>query len=270
MFCPVSTNLAGAPRTIGPHASGSQPDGPGGCVQTKAADGIYRGRRRVPKFVRSRYAAVVSTAVLGAALMVLIAGATLPDTKRTGPTYAQDAAALSVISADDQQAAADRASRTKNGVGPALSVDQGAPDVWLLPLHGQYVLTTLFEFRWGAMHEGVDLAIGWGTPFYAAHAGTVILCRWNGGFGYNVQIDHGQGIVTIYGHASRLACHEGEHVDAGELIGFVGDTGDSFGDHLHFQVDLNNTPTDPIPFMLNRGVDIPRHLEAATGGAVVS
>jgi murein DD-endopeptidase MepM/ murein hydrolase activator NlpD len=239
-------------------------------VRTREADGGYRGRRRVPRFIRSRYVSVIATAALGASLVVLIAAAAIPEAKRTGPTYAQDAAGMSALSADDQQAAADRANRSKDRVGPALSMDQGAPDVWLLPLHGQYELTTLFEFRWGVMHEGVDMAIAWGTPFYAAHAGTVILCRWNGGFGYNVQIDHGNGVVSIYGHSSRLLCHEGEHVEAGQLIGLVGDTGDSFGDHLHFQIDLNGTPTDPIPFMLKRGVDIPHHLEAATGGLVIS
>jgi murein DD-endopeptidase MepM/ murein hydrolase activator NlpD len=239
-------------------------------VRTKEADGTYRGRRRVPQFIRSRYMAVVTTAILGTGVVVLIAGATLPDAKATGPQYAQDAAGMSARSVDDQQAAIDRANRAKDRPGPALSVDQGRPDVWLLPVRANYVLTTLFEFRWGAMHEGVDMAIGYGTPYYAAHAGTVILCRWNGGFGYNIQVDHGNGVVSIYGHSSKLLCHEGQHVDAGQLIGLVGDTGDSFGDHLHFQIDINGTPVDPIPFMLARGVDIPHHLEAATGGVVIS
>jgi murein DD-endopeptidase MepM/ murein hydrolase activator NlpD len=212
---------------------------------------------------------VITTAALGAAAVAFIAGAALPDVKGLQPVYANPGSS-GVVAGDDRQAAQDRANRSKDRPGPALSMEQSAPTVWLLPLHVDYVITTLFEMRWGTWHYGVDMAAGWGTPFYAASAGTVILCRWNGGFGYNVQIDHGNGVVSIYGHSSKLLCHEGEHVNAGDLIGLVGDTGDSTGDHLHFQIDINGTPVDPIPFMLAHGVDIPNHIEAANGGIVIS
>lgn len=227
----------------------------------------YRGRRRVPQPARSRYVAVVTTAIVGAGVVVG-AGAAIPDAKMGTPYASGDATTLA-LSVEDRQAALDRASRTDDRGGPPVSVEQAAPDVWLLPLH-QYTLTTLFEMRWGEMHTGLDMAIGYGTPYMAAHAGTVILARYNGGFGYNIQIDHGNGIVTVYGHSSKLLVHEGQHVDAGQVIGLIGDTGYSFGNHLHYEVRINGVAVDPIPFMLQRGVDVVKRLEAARGGIVIS
>lgn len=235
-------------------------------------EGRYRGRRRVPQPPRKQYVAVVTTAVVGAGVVALGAGFAMPDVKATGkPAYStDDPAIISALSVDDRQAAQDRANRSKDRPDPAFSVEQAAPDVWLLPLHNQYWITTLFEMRWGEMHTGLDLAAGWGTPYYAAHAGTVILARWNGGYGYNIQIDHGNGITTVYGHSSKLLVKEGQHVEAGQVIGLVGDTGYSFGDHLHFEVRINDKAIDPIPFMLAHGVDIQKRLEAANGGIVIS
>ncbi len=123
--------------------------------------------------------------------------------------------------------------------------------------------------RWGEFHYGVDLACPLGTPYYATHTGTVVLAAWDGGYGNCIMIDNGNGIETIYGHASKLLVTEGQHVDAGQLLGLVGSTGFSTGDHLHYEVHVNGLPTDPIPFMKARGVDIVRHLEAASGATIV-
>lgn len=228
----------------------------------------YRGSRRVPKPARSRYVAVVTTAMVGAGVVALGAGAAIPDAK-LGTPYASGDAATLAMSVEDRQAAEDRANRSGERPGPPISVEQAAPDVWLLPLH-QYTLTTLFEMRWGEMHTGLDMASGYGTPFMAAHAGTVILARYNGGLGYNVQIDHGNGIVTVYGHSSRLLVKEGQHVEAGQVIALIGDTGYSFGNHLHFEVRINGVAVDPIPWLLQHGVDVKKRLEAAKGGIVIS
>src|SRR4029453_7584490 len=142
------------------------------CVPPRQVPAEYRGRRRVPQPARSRYVAVVTTAIVGAGVVVC-AGAAIPDAKMGTPYASGDATTLA-ISVEDRQAALDRASRTDDRGGPPVSVEQAAPDVWLLPLH-QYTLTTLFEMRWGEMHTGLDMAIGYGTPYMAAHAGTVIL-----------------------------------------------------------------------------------------------
>ena len=239
-------------------------------MEPKAQDGRYTGRRRVPTPPRSRYAAVVTTAVVGAGVVVLGAGAAAPDAGPSGPeAYSVDSAAASALAVEDRQAALDRANRSADRDGPASTVEQAAPDVWYLPLHRQYVITTLYEMRWGEMHYGVDLAVPYGTPIYAAHAGTVILARYYGGCGNAVQIDHGNGVVTQYCHASKLIVHEGQHVEAGTVLSLVGNTGHSFGDHLHFEVHINGKPTDPMKFMLDRGVDIAKRLEAANGAIII-
>ena len=101
-----------------------------------------------------------------------------------------------------------------------------------------------------AFHPGIDLAAPYGTPVYATADGTVLRAGWNnGGYGNMVELDHGRGIVTRYGHMSAVLVHEGDHVTRGQQIGRVGSTGRSTGNHLHYEVRIDNTPVNPIPFM---------------------
>jgi murein DD-endopeptidase MepM/ murein hydrolase activator NlpD len=134
----------------------------------------------------------------------------------------------------------------------------------------KFEITTLFAMRWGVMHWGVDMAAPCGTPYYAAHAGTVVLARMNGGYGNEVQIDHGNGVETIYGHASKLLVREGQHVEPGTLLGLIGTTGYSTGCHLHFEVNVNGEHKDPMRYLLDHGVDIAKRIEEANGGTVIS
>ena len=227
----------------------------------------YRGRRRLPKLPSRRYAAVVTTAFMGASVVALAAGAVVPDNLTINDHRGdQTAQALSV---EDRLNAIDKANRSDSRYGPAVSVDASAPDVWLLPLRVKFEVTTLFEMRWGTMHFGVDMAAPEGTPYYSAHAGVVKLARWNGGYGNCIEIDNGNGIIIIYGHASALLVTEGQHVEAGQLLGLVGTTGYSTGPHLHFEITVNGGEYDPIKFMLQHGVDIRNRQEAATGGTVI-
>src|SRR5438105_2185245 len=83
-------------------------------------------------------------------------------------------------------------------------------------------------------------------PVYAANAGTVILCPWNGGYGNNVMIQHDDGVVSVYGHGSKLLCHEGQQVRAGDLLMLSGNTGYSTGPHLHFELRRNDKPFDAV------------------------
>lgn len=221
----------------------------------------YRGRRRAPTPPRSRYAAVVTTAFVGAGVVAFAAGAGLPDAK-------QSPQALSVDTAEmlDRAALAERSSRDF-GRGPTTSINQPAPDVWLLPVHG-YRFTSQFGPRWGKLHAGADLAIREGTPYMAARGGVVKLARWWGGYGYAIVIDHGDGIETVYGHSSKLLVKEGQRVEAGQVIGLIGNTGHSFGAHLHFEIRINGRPTDPVPYLRRHGVDIPRQVEAIFTGDV--
>lgn len=228
----------------------------------------YRGRRRAPSPPRGRYAAVVTTAFVGAGVVAFGAGAAMPDAKQVDP------AALKNLGVDPTTAtelaaraeAAERASRStdRDGGGLTTSLTQEAPDAYVLPLE-DYRFTSPYGMRWGRLHAGVDLAAAEGTPYKAAHAGTVKLAQWYGGYGNAIVIDLGNGTEMIYGHSSKLLVKVGQKVNAGDVIGLVGNTGHSFGAHLHFEVHVDGTPTDPIPWMRAHGVDIQLGIETVFG-----
>ncbi len=121
----------------------------------------------------------------------------------------------------------------------------GAGFIW--PVNA--AITSPFGWRWGRMHEGVDLGAAYGTPIAAAAAGAVIYAGWEGGYGNLTVIDHGGGLATAYGHQSRIAVSVGQSVSQGETIGFVGSTGHSTGPHLHFEVRVNGEAVDPLGYL---------------------
>ena len=98
-------------------------------------------------------------------------------------------------------------------------------------------------------HQGIDIAGSYGTPVYAADGGTVTYAGWMGGYGYLVQIDHGNGYVTRYGHNSSLTVSVGEHVYKGQQIARVGSTGNSTGNHCHFEVRYNGVARNPLNYL---------------------
>jgi murein DD-endopeptidase MepM/ murein hydrolase activator NlpD len=100
-----------------------------------------------------------------------------------------------------------------------------------------------------SFHKGLDLAAPTGTPIYAAVGGTVIVSGYSSSAGNWVVISHGNGLVTKYMHASALYVSAGQSVGAGEAIAAVGNTGNSFGAHLHFQVEINGVAVDPLAFL---------------------
>ncbi|HEX8937545.1 MAG TPA: M23 family metallopeptidase [Sphingomicrobium sp.] len=101
-----------------------------------------------------------------------------------------------------------------------------------------------------AMHPGIDLAGAYGTPIYATADGTVLRAGWNnGGYGNLVEIDHGRGITTRYGHMSAILVSAGQHITRGQQIGRMGSTGRSTGNHLHYEVRIDGRAVNPIPFM---------------------
>jgi murein DD-endopeptidase MepM/ murein hydrolase activator NlpD len=105
-------------------------------------------------------------------------------------------------------------------------------------------------------HAGVDLAAGCGAPIYAAANGTVTYAGPNGGYGNYIRLDHGNGVGTGYAHivGGGILVGWGQYVRAGQVIAYEGNTGNSFGCHLHFEVYLGGAPTNPIPWMADRGV----------------
>lgn len=126
-----------------------------------------------------------------------------------------------------------------------------------------------------AMHGGIDLAGPMGTPIYATADGIVQRAGWNnGGYGNLVEINHGQGIQTRYGHMSRVVAEAGQRVHRGDLIGYMGSTGRSTGSHLHYEVRIDGRAVNPIPFMqstdtmvaLQRRLDAPVAVGGPAGG----
>ena len=98
-------------------------------------------------------------------------------------------------------------------------------------------------------HEAIDIANSYGTPIYAADGGTVIYSGWNGGLGYCVKIDHGNGFITWYGHNSDLYVSVGDHVYKGQTIAAMGSTGISSGSHCDFRIQRNGTMVDPLNYL---------------------
>ena len=139
------------------------------------------------------------------------------------------------------------------GIRGQLAAAQGAGDstpssqglIW--PVSGP--VTSPFGYRWGRLHAGIDIGVGYGTPIHAAAAGTVVLAGWTGGYGNYTCIDHGGGLATCYGHQSSYAVSSGAQVSQGQVIGYVGNTGHSFGAHLHFEVRINGNPVDPLGYL---------------------
>ncbi|MEV5542027.1 M23 family metallopeptidase [Saccharopolyspora shandongensis] len=117
---------------------------------------------------------------------------------------------------------------------------------WTVPAQGQ--CTSGFGRRGSEFHRGQDIAAPIGTPILAASSGTVIDSGPARGYGLWIRIQHPNGIVTTYGHNKRNTVREGQKVHTGQFIAEVGDRGESTGPHLHFQVEINSQPVDPVTF----------------------
>ncbi|MCF6094063.1 M23 family metallopeptidase [Microaerobacter geothermalis] len=113
-------------------------------------------------------------------------------------------------------------------------------------------ITSGFGIRWGRLHTGLDI---WNqnedkTIVKAARSGTVVQSSFNrGGYGNLIIIDHGGGIETYYAHMGKLLVKEGDYVNVGQSLGYVGNTGDTTGYHLHFEIRVNQAPINPLPYL---------------------
>jgi murein DD-endopeptidase MepM/ murein hydrolase activator NlpD len=203
------------------------------------------------------------TAFFGAGVVALGTAAALPGTSTdsTGLTATSASGAFTVSDLADRQAATDRANRAANRTNPASTVDNPDTGLWLLPLRA-YTVAAPFGGHGASAHPGMILAAHEGTPFVASHAGTVVLARWAGSTGYTVVIDVGNGTRLVYGNSARLMVKEGQHVEAGDMIGLVGSTGYAFGSQLFYQVQRTGAPVDPVAFMLTHGVDLAKATQA--------
>lgn len=138
------------------------------------------------------------------------------------------------------------------GTGAPAAEESVSASGFIWPLPHTHNITSLMGERWGRMHNGIDIAGGddYGQPFVAADGGTVVWAgNDGGGYGNYVMIDHGNGYMTVYGHASELACSTGDYVSQGDVIGYVGSTGNSTGPHLHFEIRLDGDYQDPLNYV---------------------
>ena len=112
---------------------------------------------------------------------------------------------------------------------------------------GSFVVSSYYGD--GRGHKGMDLAADRGTGIYASAAGTVVSAGFDGAYGYSVVVDHGNGLKTRYAHASALKVAKGARVEQGDLLALVGNTGNSTGNHLHYEVLVNDTRVNPAPYI---------------------
>jgi len=140
---------------------------------------------------------------------------------------------------------------TRNATTADWIKANSAPSLW--PVEGQ--VTGSFGERIdpfngeGAFHSGVDIGSSYGHPIVAPADGVVTLTETMGGYGKTIMIDHGSGISTRYGHLSGFAVTAGQHVQRGDVIGYVGESGRSTGPHLHYEVRINDTPVNPYKYL---------------------
>lgn len=127
---------------------------------------------------------------------------------------------------------------------PSTAQSSNAGYIWPTSVHR---ITQYFGWR----HTGLDIAGPVGTPLYAARPGRVVRsrCGWNGGYGCYVILDHGDGIRTLYAHASRLLVSTGQRVQQGDVLAKMGSTGRSTGPHIHFEVRVNGSRQNPLKYI---------------------
>ena len=133
-------------------------------------------------------------------------------------------------------------------IGTAERPKTAPTGTYAMPID-HYTLSSNFGYRWGRLHKGIDMAAPTGTPIYASDGGTVTRAGWYSGYGLCVDIDHGNGRATRYGHCSKVLVNVGDQVYQGQVVSLVGNTGHSFGSHLHFEIHRNGQPINPRPIL---------------------
>jgi murein DD-endopeptidase MepM/ murein hydrolase activator NlpD len=148
------------------------------------------------------------------------------------------------------QAAAEAARRAAEMAGKPVPVYKGGKLEW--PTPASYRVTSNYGWRTSPrkqFHHGVDIGIPTGNDVVAAEAGVVVISERRGGYGLTIVVDHGGGMQTLYGHNSKLVAQVGQIVRRGEVVAKSGNTGDSTGPHLHFEVRVNGASTSPNGYL---------------------
>lgn len=150
-------------------------------------------------------------------------------------------------------AASKSSSATSSGSSSGNVTYTGGQFAW--PVPGRSYISSGYGYRskpigsGSEFHTGYDIPASYGADIVAAEAGTVIYASYMNGYGYTVMIDHGGGLVTLYGHNSKLTVSKGDTVSRGQTIAKAGSTGNSTGNHCHFEVRKNGSHTSPKPYL---------------------
>jgi murein DD-endopeptidase MepM/ murein hydrolase activator NlpD len=137
----------------------------------------------------------------------------------------------------------------------------------IMPVDGH--ITSYFGYRYHPIlhftrfHAGLDIGAGWGSPIVAAGDGQVVSAGWAGGYGREVKIAHGGGLVSLYGHMSQIVAEPGSFVRQGQVIGYVGSSGLSTGPHVHFEVRQSGQPVNPLGVRFTSAPVVDTHLADA-------
>ncbi|THV42296.1 M23 family metallopeptidase [Glycomyces buryatensis] len=220
-----------------------------------------------------RYTAVVGSAVTGASIVALATAAGMPSGE-PDPAASQAVADIAALAAEaetpeeSEQATSEAATPGEPGAEATAEQEtaeeeertspvtpQAAQVEWTAPLDSVNI-TSLFGQRWGRNHNGIDFAAETGTPVYTVYPGTVKHAGWESGFGNLVIIDHGDGVETYYAHNSEINVSEGDWVDMGDQIANAGNTGFSFGSHVHFEVHVDGEPVEPLGYLDEAGLSL--------------
>jgi murein DD-endopeptidase MepM/ murein hydrolase activator NlpD len=157
------------------------------------------------------------------------------------------------IEASRQEAAAIQARSEEIAEQLAANIPPSAPPVsagasgFAWPING--AVTSGFGSRWGGTHAGIDIDCVTGDPIRASKSGSVLSATYDDGYGYHIVIDHGGGFASLYAHASKLYVSGGQSVSQGKTIAACGSTGQSTGDHLHFEIRVNGATQDPLGYL---------------------
>ena len=163
--------------------------------------------------------------------------------------------AASADSGDAQFKALFQSWKKMDQVGQSAPADQGSMSVPSLKPVANLNFSSFYGVRsdpfrgTAAMHAGVDIPGPMGTPVYATADGIVERAGWTGGYGNLVELEHGKGLETRYGHLSKIMVAQGQRVKRGDVIALMGSTGRSTGSHLHYEVRMDGRAVNPVPYL---------------------
>lgn len=133
------------------------------------------------------------------------------------------------------------------GATPEFGYQERLSQHFIKPVDAR--ISSYFGMRWGRMHEGIDFAVNTGTRITAARSGKIIYSGWASGYGNTVIIEHERGVRSLYAHNSKLLVNSGQRVERGQPIALSGNTGNSTGPHLHFEIQINGQPVNPLNYI---------------------